>query len=42
MRNFTILSFMGYVVILAVGLAALRNANAYWAGAASPSRSSCS
>jgi hypothetical protein len=33
MRSFTILSLMGYVVILAVGLAALRNANAYWAGA---------
>ena len=32
MRRFTILSLMGVVFVLAVGLAALRGANDYWAG----------
>lgn len=32
MRRFTILGLMGFVLALAVGLAALRGANDYWAG----------
>jgi hypothetical protein len=32
MRRFTILGVMGFVLVLAVGLAALRGANDYWAG----------
>src|SRR5262245_26625519 len=32
MRRFTILGVMGLVLVMAVGLAALRNANEYWAG----------
>jgi hypothetical protein len=32
MRRFTILSLMGLVLILAVAIAALRNADDYWAG----------
>jgi hypothetical protein len=32
MRRFTILGVMGLVLVLAVGLAALRGANDYWAG----------
>ena len=33
MRRFSILTLMGFVLICAIGLAALRNANALWAGA---------
>jgi hypothetical protein len=32
MRRFTILSLMGLVLVLALAIAALRNANDYWAG----------
>src|SRR4051794_4290798 len=32
MRRFTILGVMGLVLVMAVGLAALRGANDYWAG----------
>src|SRR4051794_8501084 len=32
MRRFSILGLMGLIVALAIGLAALRGANEYWAG----------
>ncbi len=33
MRRFSILSLMAFVLVSAIGLAALRNANEHWAGA---------